>query len=142
MIIQKASTHTRFNDDKRDTGGTSQTTEAQEQLASLRLAVLNIVQDHILPDEGVMAAGGREGPAGVGARSTTQTWIALMRHVGSLAAFLGHELASNTFVPSIMWLPNEQDWRVRAAFYEHLPELAANVVRLHVPCLARGSKGH
>jgi hypothetical protein len=51
-----------------------------------------------------------------------------MRHVGCLAAFLGHELADNAFVPSIMWLPNEQDWRVRAAFYQHLPELAAIVV--------------
>jgi hypothetical protein len=53
-----------------------------------------------------------------------------MSRVGGLAAFLGPDVVNRSFVPSIMWLPNEPDWRMRATFYRHLPELAASVVRL------------
>lgn len=95
--------------------------------------MLTLVQAHILPEESVAAAAGRLAAAPAGPRTGAATWRALMPCVGGLSAFLGPELTVASFVPSIMWLPNEPDWRMRAAFYCHLPDLAANVVRRAAP---------
>ena len=58
------------------------------------------------------------------------SWRALMAQAGALATFLGPAAASRKLVPSLLWLPNDPAWRTRAAFFAHLPALAAGSVRL------------
>jgi hypothetical protein len=102
-----------------------------EQLAALRRMMADIVQRRFFPEEGSTtrshSAQSGVDPAGLG--HWASMWVHLMRGAGVLASFLGPDLASSVLVPSFMWLPNEQDWRVRVAFYQHLPEVARSVVR-------------
>ena len=66
--------------------------------------------------------------AGVGHQGWASLWVHLMSGAGQLAEFLGPEQATSTLLPTFMWLPNESDWRVRAAFYQHLPGVAQGLV--------------
>jgi hypothetical protein len=66
-------------------------------------------------------------------------WVYLMRGAGELAQFLGPEQATSTLLPTFMWLPNESDWRVRAAFYKHLPSVSQGLV---CPLLIRSAVRH
>ena len=56
-------------------------------------------------------------------------WLELLEHAGSLAAFFGPHITNSVLLPSTLWLPNETNWHVRAAFYRHLPDIAIHVVR-------------
>ena len=138
-------------------GRHAQAAALSEQLLSLRRVLSQIVQSRFLPEDlstgqaggpgGRSAAGGASKP---GTASASAARAYLMHAAGELAAFLGEELAMTTLVPMFMYLPNEADWRVRAAFYHHLPEVTGTVVRppppiSHAPlgfsayCIRRGS---
>lgn len=111
------------------TGAANEAAALQEQHAALRRLVLGHAQAHIIPDEAATqelrprTSGGRGA-----ARRPPPHWRGLLRRAGALAEFVGPELAATALVPALMWLPNESDWRTRAAFYARLPDLAASVV--------------
>lgn len=128
-------------------GRHAQAAALSEQLLSLRRVLSQIVQSRFLPEDlstgqaggpgGRSAAGGASKP---GTASASAARAYLMHAAGELAAFLGEELAMTTLVPMFMYLPNEADWRVRAAFYHHLPEVTGTVVRPpppHFACTTR-----
>jgi hypothetical protein len=77
----------------------------------------------------VSTPGSMQKPIGAGHQGWASLWVYLMSGAGQLAEFLGPEQATSTLLPTFMWLPNESDWRVRAAFYKHLPGVAQGLVR-------------
>lgn len=109
------------------------------QLTSLRRALSQILQSRFLPEDPAtaqpvgspVAPAGRAAPAGGkpgAAAGSSAVRVYIMQAAGELAAFLGTDMAMTTLVPMFMYLPNETNWRVRAAFYLHLPEVASTLV--------------
>lgn len=117
---------------------------------SLRQSLSQIVQSRFLPEDLASSQAGQAPPGTPGSRGggdarsagaaagTSAARVYLMQAAGELATFFGTEMAMTALVPAFMYLPNETNWRVRAAFYHHLPEVATTVVRachfVHASC--------
>lgn len=144
VIIFSSGMTTAVNNQLLRAGKNAQAAALAEQLAALRRTVADFIQSRFLPEDPA-ASRALSGPVpGVsvsvsnpatvprvgdaGHHGWASLWVYLMSGAGQLAEFLGPEQATSTLLPTFMWLPNESDWRVRAAFYKHLPVVAQGLV--------------